>query len=116
MPDQLKVNPEWEVHPRDVKQWLDEKQELLIIDVRRQNEWDATHLPAATLVPLDQLEAKLDTLAAWKERRVVVHCHHGVRSMNAAILLRRKGFQKVYSMAGGIDAWSLLVAPAVRRY
>jgi rhodanese-related sulfurtransferase len=47
---------------------------------------------------------------------VVVYCHHGVRSQAGAALLERLGFKDVVSLAGGIDAWSLLVDPRVPRY
>ena len=113
---QFAINPEWEVHPAQVKEWLDRHEELLVLDVRRPNEWDVTHLAVAKLIPLDQLPARTAELAAWKDRRIVVHCHHGVRSLNAAAILRQAGFANVHSMAGGIDAWSLIVDPGVRRY
>jgi rhodanese-related sulfurtransferase len=112
----LTINPELEVHPADVKQWLESRQDMLILDVRRPNEWDTCHLDGATLIPIDQLEARVGELAAWRGRRIIVHCHHGVRSLRATQLLRNLGFQSVYSMAGGIDAWSVMVDPAVRRY
>lgn len=112
----LAINPEWEIHPTAVKTALDAQEDLLILDVRRQNEWETTHLSNATLLPLDQLPTQAHTLEPWKNRRIVVHCHHGMRSLNAARILRQLGFQNVFSMAGGIDAWSLLVDPAIRRY
>lgn len=112
----LEIDPLWEVHPTQLKQWLDEHAEVLIIDVRQPKEWTAAHIQAATLIPLDQLETRLDQIDSWKDRRVVVHCHHGVRSMNATAFLRHRGFTNVHSLAGGIDAWSLLADPTVPRY
>jgi rhodanese-related sulfurtransferase len=47
---------------------------------------------------------------------VVVHCHHGGRSARACRVLLRHGFEQVRNLAGGIDAWSLTVDPAVPRY
>jgi len=46
----------------------------------------------------------------------VIYCHTGVRSVYAAAFLQQQGFEEVYSMAGGIDAWSTQVDPAVARY
>jgi len=112
----LQIQPDWEVHPTEVKQRLDAAAPLLLIDVRPLAEWNAAHIAAARLIPLDQIEKQLPTLEAWKDKPVVLHCHHGVRSLQAARLLRARGFQNVRSMAGGIDAWSLLVDPAVKRY
>jgi rhodanese-related sulfurtransferase len=112
----MEINPLWEVHPAQVKECLDKKVPMLLLDVRRQGEWDTVHLPGARLVPLDQLHLRLEELESWKDRRVVVYCHHGVRSLRGTKFLRDKGFTDIHSMAGGIDAWSLIVDPALRRY
>ena len=112
----LPVNPQWEVHPGQVKQWLDEQAEVLILDVRQLREWNAAHIEGATLIPLDQLEARVGEIETWKARRVVVHCHHGVRSMNGTAFLRHQGFTNVHSMAGGLEAYSLLADPSIPRY
>lgn len=50
------------------------------------------------------------------EERLLVVCHHGVRSMNVTVWLRNQGFEHAQSVRGGIDAWSLEVDPAVGRY
>ena len=47
---------------------------------------------------------------------IVVHCHHGGRSQNAAEHFLGKGFRTVYNLAGGIDAWSQQVDPKIPRY
>ena len=74
---------------------------------------------------LDELKALLripsvSTDPAHKEldveERLVVVCHHGVRSMNVTAWLRRQGFEKAQSLRGGIDAWSVEVDPKVARY
>jgi rhodanese-related sulfurtransferase len=48
--------------------------------------------------------------------RIVVFCHHGVRSLSVADWLRRQGVENCQSMAGGIDLWSARIDPAVPRY
>jgi rhodanese-related sulfurtransferase len=68
------------------------------------------------LVPLREVEARLGELEAWREQRVVVHCHRGGRSAKACRILRRAGFADVSALSGGIEAWSLTVDPAVPRY
>ena len=47
---------------------------------------------------------------------VVTYCHHGVRSLTAAGILERNGYEQVYSLAGGIDAWSREIDANVPRY
>ena len=47
---------------------------------------------------------------------VVCICHHGARSAQVVAFLERQGFESVYNLAGGIDAWSVQVDPGVPRY
>ena len=91
-------------------------EELLLLDVREPSEHARARIEGAKLVPLAQLEARLDEFDGWRSRRVVVHCHHGGRSARACALLREHGFERVENLAGGIDAWSLTVDPGVPRY
>ncbi|MEO1129948.1 MAG: rhodanese-like domain-containing protein [Planctomycetota bacterium] len=51
-----------------------------------------------------------------EEKTVVVMCHHGIRSLSVAAVLRSIGFEEAYSMAGGIDRWSMEIDQAVPRY
>jgi rhodanese-related sulfurtransferase len=67
-------------------------------------------------VPLGSLGSRLDELAPWRDRRIVVTCHLGGRSLRAAQALQRAGFLRVENLAGGIEAWSLTVDPSVPRY
>ena len=112
----LSIDPKWEVSPQQAKELLQSGRPFLLLDVRRPKEWQAAHIEGAKLIPLDQLAAGLAELSPWREAPVVVHCHHGVRSRQATAWLRQAGFMNVYSMAGGIDAWSMLIDPAVPRY
>ena len=48
--------------------------------------------------------------------RLIILCHHGMRSLNVTAWLRRQGFEQAQSLRGGIDAWALQVDPAVGRY
>jgi rhodanese-related sulfurtransferase len=114
---ELTVNPTWEVHPTEVKKCLDSGEDLLLLDVRQLKEWNYAKIEGATLVPMTELEEKAKTeLASMKNRRIVTYCHVGGRSLRAAAFLRHLGFENVHSMAGGIEAWSLIVDPAVPRY
>lgn len=90
--------------------------DFLLLDVREPAEHQKARLEGALLVPLGELPARLGELAAWRGRPVIVHCHKGGRSARACRLLREAGFGDVANLAGGIDAWSLTVDPAVPRY
>jgi adenylyltransferase/sulfurtransferase len=106
--------PELPVRELDAR--LRRGDELLLLDVREPFEAELARIPGAKLVPLARLEAALAELEPWREREVVVHCHHGGRSRRACELLRAKGFRRVSNLAGGIEAWSLEVDPNVNRY
>ena len=86
----------------------------LIIDVREPNEYAYARIPGAVLKPLGNFRAWTQELD--KDQEVVLQCHTGSRSWQAAYLLERMGFQKVYNLSGGIDAWSVHVDPSVPRY
>jgi molybdopterin/thiamine biosynthesis adenylyltransferase/rhodanese-related sulfurtransferase len=94
--------------------WRREGRPHLLLDVREQHEWDHSRIEGAKLMPLRGLPARLDELDP--EATIVVHCHHGGRSGQAVQFLRSRGFAGATNLAGGIDAWSLEVDPAVPRY
>jgi rhodanese-related sulfurtransferase len=87
---------------------------LTVLDVRTDDELALATLPGALHIPMQDLPARVGELAA--DAPLAVLCHHGVRSEMAARFLERQGFREVYSVAGGIDAWSLQVDPAIPRY
>jgi molybdopterin/thiamine biosynthesis adenylyltransferase/rhodanese-related sulfurtransferase len=105
-----------EMSAAEVRAALERGDEFLLLDVREPGEWETARIEAAQLLPLSELEARLAELEAWRGRRVVVHCHHGGRSARACEILAAQGFRNVANLAGGIEAWSLTVDPAVPRY
>jgi rhodanese-related sulfurtransferase len=74
-----------------------------VLDVRRQDEWDLYHIPNTTLIPLDQLQSRLNELP--KDKQIVVICHSGNRSKPGRDILLAAGFQAV-STTGGLIAWN----------
>ena len=107
-----------EVTCREVAAWaaLPEPERPRLIDCRQPDEWDICHLDGAQLVPLGEFPYRLEALKEDTERGVVVYCHHGMRSLRATAFLRENGVENVFSMAGGIDAWSRTVDPDVAQY
>jgi len=103
-----------EIAPRDVKQLLDAKPELLFVDVREKWEYETTRIEGATLIPLREIPGNLSVFERADE--IVLFCHHGMRSLDAAAWLRSQGVSSARSMAGGIDRWSVEVDPKVARY
>lgn len=74
-----------------------------ILDVRQPEEWDVLHIPGATLIPLGELQSRLDEIPADQE--IVVYCRSGNRSQEGRDILLNNGFSQVTSMGGGIRAW-----------
>ncbi len=77
--------------------------ELEIIDVRQPAEYERGHITGAKLMPMSTLSDNAEKLDASKT--IVTYCRSGVRSRSAAALLKRKGFENIFSMTGGIEAW-----------
>jgi len=82
-----------------------------ILDVRQPEEWNEAHIPDATLIPLDQLTARLNEVP--KDRQIVVVCRTGHRSATGRDLLLQSGFTQVTSMAGGLNQWKAAGYPTV---
>ena len=86
---------------------------LELVDVRTVEERDIARLAGARLLD----KTYFDYLRGLdKQTLIVFHCHHGVRSQAAAEFFEREGFENLCNVAGGIDAWSILVDPSVPRY
>ena len=84
------------------------------IDVREPWELETAAVAGAVAIPMGQVAGRLGELDP--ARPVVVMCHHGRRSAQVGYLLERSGFREVINLAGGIDAWSSEVDPAVPQY
>ena|SRR5512139_4207277 len=86
----------------------------LVLDVREDAEFAAGHLPRARHIPLAQLSGRLDEIAKFKEKPVIVTCRSGARSGSACRALRKAGFTQVFNLKGGIGAWSQANLPVER--
>lgn len=90
----------------------------LLLDVREPWEAQLASIRIAgvadKLLPMGQVPERLDELDP--QQPVIVYCHHGMRSMQVVAFLQRQGFETVYNLAGGIEAWSLEADPSVPRY
>jgi rhodanese-related sulfurtransferase len=103
-----------EVEVGDLRRWREEGRDLQLLDVRQPVEHSIAYIEGARLIPMNELPSRVGELDP--ARPVVVHCHQGPRSLRVAQWLRAQGFERVASLAGGIDAWSLEVDPEVPRY
>jgi len=115
LPSGKRLNDDWEISPRETKRRVDAG-EIVLIDCRRDEEFDAVRIDGVELFPLDDIGSMLDELEPLRDKPIVIHCHTGVRSLKAAAFLRAQGFEDARSMAGGIDLWSIDIDQSVPRY
>jgi rhodanese-related sulfurtransferase len=112
MTDDLMANIE--ISPRDVKELLARDDKVLFVDVREQWEYDTAHLESSVLIPLREVPGNLQRIE--NADQVVIFCHHGMRSLDAAAWLRSQGVEGARSMTGGIDRWSTEIDSSIPRY
>jgi adenylyltransferase/sulfurtransferase len=105
-----------EIDCKSVKAMLDAKADFLLVDCREADEYQKVHIGKAKLVPMSVIQDRVNELAAYKQKEIVVHCHHGGRSLKVTHWLRSQGFANVKSMAGGIDQWAVEIDPNLARY
>ncbi len=105
-----------EVDVQTVKNWQTSRQDWVLIDCREPSEYETASIEGAVFMPMSQWQSTTSKLAEYKDKHLVVHCHHGGRSLRVVHWLRENGFPSAQSMAGGIDDWSLEIDPKVPRY
>jgi rhodanese-related sulfurtransferase len=106
---------DYEITPEDVKSKLDAGETFTLLDVREPWEFETARITSAKLMPMGDVPSRAHQ-ELDPDERIVVLCHHGVRSMNVTVWLRQQGFEKAQSMRGGIDGWSRAVDPKVPMY
>ncbi|MGC1274038.1 MAG: rhodanese-like domain-containing protein [Planctomycetaceae bacterium] len=90
--------------------------DFLLLDCREASEFEIVRLEQATLLPMSELAERVGELEPHRDREIVVHCHHGGRSLRVAMWLRQRGFDRAISLAGGIDAWAERIDSSLPRY
>jgi rhodanese-related sulfurtransferase len=102
--------------PTELAAWLSDpvRPSPLLLDVREPWEFQTCRIEGAHHLPMRELPARLRELDPRTD--VVAICHHGVRSLHAAYFLERQGFERVFNLSGGIDAWARSVEPAMPVY
>jgi len=112
MPESLPID----IDVRSVKQMQDSGEKFVLLDCREPSEVATAKIAGSIHIPMKQIPGRLAELEPHRTERIVVHCHHGGRSLRVTQFLRHEGFSQVQNMAGGIDAWSLEVDAGVARY
>jgi adenylyltransferase/sulfurtransferase len=110
----LTPHPDRELSVRELHEAMVQGRGLQLLDVRERHEHEIVRFPGSRLIPLRELPSRHGELDPRAD--LVAYCHHGTRSLRAVDVLRKAGFPRVRSLAGGIDAWAAEVDPAMPRY
>lgn len=105
-----------ETDVQTLKQLRDDNADFLLLDVRQESEYETAKIDGSMLLPMGELGDRIGELDEHKDRHIIVHCHHGGRSLRVTHALREAGFSNTQNLAGGIDQWSLDIDPDVPRY
>ncbi len=103
-----------EISVFDLRNRRDAGEELVLLDVREDDELETASLPGVTHIPMNEVPEHLTALP--HDRAIVVMCHAGGRSARVTKWLNDNGFPNAVNLEGGIDAWSEEIDPTVPRY
>ncbi len=102
------------IAPSHLKEMMNQDKPIVLLDVREKWEYEMVHIEGAILIPFGELPRRFREVTPGIE--VVVYCHWGMRSLDAAFLLQQLGFKSVRSLVGGIDRWAQEIDTAILRY
>lgn len=116
-------NPAHEITPAEAAARVGADESYLVVDCRLLEEFEFARIEGSLHIPLHELQERLDEIEDELEDRglamempFAVLCHHGVRSLRAALLLQQHGFAGARSVYGGIELWSREVDPSIPEY
>ena len=93
-----------EINSQELKEKLDKKENIILIDCREQDEWDAGHIGAAKLIPLSEFEKRFSECGS-SDAEIVLQCRSGKRSLNACMILQNNGYENLTNLSDGILGW-----------
>ena len=108
------LNSELELTARTFKQLLDQRKDVVILDVREPFEYEIARIDGSKLIPLGELPQRVNELDTADQ--IVVYCHTGVRSAQAVHFLNSMGFKKAKNLKGGIKAWTQQIDNSLQAY
>lgn len=85
---------------------IKENKEVLILDVRNKDEFDAGHIPGAQLIPASVLPVRINELKKYENKPILVYCASGGRSPGAVQTLAKNNFTNIYHLTRGISSWT----------
>lgn len=92
------------ISPKSAYELIQSDTNITLLDVRTPQEFASEHIEGATLIPVQELSKNLSQLADVKDKKIIVYCHSGARSVAASRILVKNGFTPL-NVTGGISAW-----------
>lgn len=94
-----------EIAPTDLKARIAAGENLILLDVRQPEEHAEVHIPNSILIPLGELEERIDELDEYRDKELIVYCRSGNRSGQACMFLDMMGFENTVNLRGGMLSW-----------
>ncbi len=100
----------------ELKEMLDRKDDIFLIDVREPNEYEIVSIPGSVLIPKEQFlnGSALERLP--QDRRIILHCKSGARSAECLAVVKNAGFSDAVHLGGGVLSWVNTVDPSLPVY
>lgn len=103
-----------QLSPAELQRWRQDGKAFLLLDVRTDEETAVCALPDSVHIPMNLIPLRSNELPDGLP--IVVYCHHGIRSLHSAMYLADAGFETLYNLQGGIDAWAAQIDENMARY
>lgn len=104
-----------EVNQQQLLSMQQENEELLLLDVRSDEEYQAGHINGAVNISHLQLEDKMSSIEQYKDKNIIVYCRSGRRAGIAIKLLQDNGFYRVSHLVGDMNGWQAANLPIVNK-
>src|SRR5690348_11067593 len=100
------------ITPKQLKEWIDEGENIEIIDVREPNEYEIVSIPGARLIPKNEFLMGTALEGLPQDKKIVLHCKTGVRSAEVLAVLKSAGFADAVHVGGGVIGWVNQIEPS----
>jgi rhodanese-related sulfurtransferase len=91
------------ISPQEAKKQIEMDNDIVLLDVRSEKEYNEVHIKNSILVPLGDIIREIEQVLPDKQSKIFTYCHSGARSARAAKLLKLKGYSNIYDLGGIID-------------
>jgi rhodanese-related sulfurtransferase len=101
------------ITPQELQDLITNEANITLLDIRTHKEIKVASI-GGIHIPLNELSTRINELD--QKSHIIIYCHHGVRSLGAVGILQSHGFNQVQHLRGGIDAWSDIIDPCIKKY